>query len=134
VKSTQLVPQLRNSVSRLLKTRREKIRNSYKSGGRAGFDTCLIPPIYISQFSFSYTGYSASNFEGALSSCILILAPLNRAVVSFYKKSHNKQLLRSSTICSPSMCFAGFQHIMFSENLCPKLRCGPSCGYCCVKD
>ena len=112
----------------------KKIRNSYKSGGRAGFDTCLFPPIYIAQFSFSYTGYFASNFEGVLPYCIHILVTLNKAVVSFYKKSHNTQLLRSSTICSPSRRFAGFQHIMFSENLCPKLRCGPSCGYCCVKD
>ena len=109
-------------------------RNNYKSGGRAGFDTGLFLPIHISEFCSSHTEYFAPNFEGTLPSCIHILAPLYKAVVSFYKKSHNTQLLRVSTFCSPSRCFAGFKHIMFSENLCPKLRRGPSCGYCCVKE
>jgi hypothetical protein len=112
----------------------KEIRNSYKSGGRAGFDTCLFPPIHISEYSFSHTEYFAPNFERGLPCCIHILAPLNNAVVSFYKKSHNTHLLRPSTICSPSRCFAGFQHIMFSENICPKLRCGPSFAYCCIKE
>ena len=134
VKSTQLAPQLRNSVLYFSQPGEKEIRNIYRSGGRAGFDTGIFPPIHISQFSFSCTEYFAPNFEGALPSFIHILAPLNKAVFSFYKKSHNTQLLQPSTIFSPNKCFADFQHIIFSQNLCPKLRCGPSCGYCCVKE
>lgn len=63
----------------------KEIRNSYKSGGRARFYTGLFPPIHISEYSFSYTEYFAPNFERALPSCILTLAPLNKAVVSLYK-------------------------------------------------
>lgn len=116
-------PSWENLFLDFLQPGEKEIRDSYKSGAQAGFVTGLFPTIHSSQFSFSYIEYFAPNFEGALPSCIHIIALINKAAVIFYKKSHNTQLLRPSTFCGPSRWFAGFQHIKFSENLCPKLRC-----------
>lgn len=84
MKSTQLSSQLSISFLDFSQQGEKGIRNRFKSGGRAGYDTGLFPPVHNSQFSFSYTEYFAPKFEGAPLSYIHILAPVNKAAVSFH--------------------------------------------------